>query len=80
MKKPTAAKKATPAPATAKAGSQGMMVSGKSTGTANPTSTSALGKMPAAAPKDKKPEPAPVKKVETKTEEVKVPQKFEEVK
>ena len=65
MKKTTAPKKATPAPATtSKTGSSGMMISGKSTGTANPTSTSALGKMPAAGTQ-KKPE------VKSKQEEVK---------
>ena len=49
MKKPTAPKKATPATTATKTGPSGMMISGKSTGTANPTSSSALGKMPVAA-------------------------------
>ena len=62
MKKPAAPKKATPAaPAQKATGASAMMISGKSTGTANPTSTSALGKMPAnVAPKKAEPTLAPV--------------------
>ena len=74
MKKPTVPKKATPATGTsAKTAPSGMMISGKSTGTVHPTSSSALGKMPTGAVQ-KKAEPASVaKQPEAKKEEVKAP-------
>lgn len=70
MKKPTAPKKV--APAAPKTGASAMMISGKSTGTVNPTSQSALGKMPASTtakkiePALKQAAPAAPKKEETK--------------
>jgi len=70
MKKPTAPKKATPATTATKTGPSGMMISGKSTGTANPTSSSALGKMPVAGTLKKAEAPATTKQAQ---QEVKAP-------